>query len=58
MYTDEKVVLKNHMMAAVKRLLSHGDVDGSADNAMICLKVGQWLDTVKTEPRPAPKPKK
>jgi len=41
-------------MGSVKRLMSHGDVEGSAVAAAKCLEVAVWLDTLKTEPRPAP----
>lgn len=58
MYTDEKVVLKNHMMASVRRLMSCGEVDGSATAAKSLLDVAVWLDTVKTTVRPPVKPKK
>lgn len=57
MFTDEKVVLKNHVLASVKHLMKHGDVEGSATAAQKLLDVGVWLDGVKTTERPPVKPK-
>jgi len=57
MYHDEKVTLKNHVLAAAKRLLSHGDVEGSAVAAKSLLDVGVWLDGVTTTTRPPAKAK-
>jgi len=57
MYTDEKVTLKNHTMSSVKRLMTQGDIEGSAANAAKLLEVGVWLDGVKTTERPPAVPR-
>lgn len=57
MYTDEKIVLKNHCLNAAKRLMSHGDVEGNAEHAVSLMGTAVWLDGVKTTERPPAIPK-
>ena len=52
MYTEEKVVLANHIAATAKRLLDAKGTDGAFVAATKVLEVGVWLDKVETAPKP------
>lgn len=57
MYTEDRDVVRNHLMQSAKRLMS-AKIEGSATMAMNCLKMAEFLDTVETEPKPPAKPRK
>lgn len=57
-YTEDKVVVKTHLMQSAKRLMSASKFEGSAQCAQQLIAIASTVDKWETTPKTAPTPRK